>query len=423
MIFFTTMKVQMPKMKSSTTRPFFKFLVASLCLVFLTTGCSLTKKIGSPNSSGNWAVANSGAATGQPKIVVPTAAPLEIMKAAKNSTALLARAVTSLGDNRAPKFSPDGSKLLFLSSGRPSHKQAQVYELDLLRMTERRVTFHDGDDEGANWDTNSRLVYSSVTDELKEDVSLERIKSVYEASKNAAANPNGMRQPPKIVNGGDVYLQRLDGRAIERITNHSGPDVSPTASGSPRASKIVFVSSRLGDPRLFLASGSSARPISHGPDASPAFNSDGKSLAWERTVPSTDQKAPAQSQIFMTENLRSAEPLTAPGFHDQQPAWSGKSDVVVFSSNRGDGRSDGRSDGRTDGRTDGKSFNLFSIDRKASCLKRLTEVQVDLFWPTMSPDGSKIAFSTKVNGQNQIYLMEDRSATRPCVTVPSSSDH
>jgi Tol biopolymer transport system component len=394
------MKIAMPKIGSTLLFPIIP-IVAHLGLalqVLLIVGCSSAKKLPPESTLG---------APGQPKIVVPTAAPLEVLKASKDKPALLARAVTSLGDNRAPKFSPDGSKLLFLSSGRPSHHQAQVYELDLLRMTERRVTFHGGDDEGANWDTNSRIVYSSITDEIKEDVSLARIKSVYEASKSAAANPNGMRPTPKIANGGEIYLQRLDGRAIERITDQPGPDVSPTASSSPHNSKIVFVSSRSGDPRLYIYSGTSTRSISHGPDAAPAFSFDGKSLAWERTLPSTDSKAALHSQIFMTETLRSADPLTSPGFRDQQPAWSAKGDFVIFSSNRGDG-------------TGGKTFGLFTIDRKASCLKRLTEVQTDLFWPTVSPDGSKIAFSAKVNGQNQIYLMDNRADAFPCVTVPST---
>jgi Tol biopolymer transport system component len=336
-------------------------------------------------------------APGQSKSVVPTAAPIEIVKASKDQPALLARAVTSLGDNRAPRFSPDGAKLLFLSSARPSHRHTQVYELDLLRATERRVTFHDGDDEGANWDTTARIVYSSVTDEIKEDVSLERIKSVYESSRSTAANPNGMRAPPKIVNGGEIYLQRLDGRMIERLTEQSGPDVSPTADSSKKGSRIVFVSSRSGDPRLYLYNGSSTRPVSHGPDAAPTFSFDGKALAWERSLPQADAKAPAQSQIFMSETFRDANPLTSPGFRDQQPAWSAKGDMVIFSSNRG-----------------GKTFDLYLIDRKASCLKRLTALQVDLFSPTMSPDGSKIAFSTRVAGQNQIYMMDDRSSSLPC---------
>ena len=331
-------------------------------------------------------------APGSPKAVIPTAAPLEIVKAGKDA-ALIARAVTSLGDNRAPRFSSDGSKLLFLSSARPSHRQAQVYELDVLRMTERRVTFHDGDDEGASWAGPARIVYSSVTDEMKENVSLDRIKVVYEASKSVSENPNGIRPPPKVLNGGEIYMQRLDGREIERLTEVAGPDLSPTSDGK----RVVFVSSRTGDPRLFLWNDGSIRAISHGPDSAPAFSADGRSLVWQRAVS-------GGSQLMMSENLKEAVPLTAPGSVDQQPQWNGKGDSVVFASNRGGG----------------KGTDLYLIDRKASCLKRLTEVQGDLSWPTLSPDGSKIAFVSKANGQNQIYLMDDRSASLPCLQAATA---
>jgi Tol biopolymer transport system component len=344
-------------------------------------------------SSAKKAVSATGA-PGQPKIVVPTAEPIEISKG------LTARAVTSLGDNQGPRFSLDGSKLLFLSSARPSHRQAQVYELDLLRMTERRVTFHDGDDEGASWAGPLKIVYSSVTDEIKEIVSLERIKQVYEASKSANDNPNGIHPPPKIANGGEIYMQRLDGRDIDRLTDIAGPDVSPTSDGR----RVIFVSSRAGDPKLYLWANGHVHAISHGPDFAPALSPDGRSLVWQRAVPKADQKAPQQFQLMISENMRSAIPLTSPGFIDQQPQWSGKGDAIIFSSNRGNG----------------KSFDLYTIDRKASCLKRLTEVQADLLWPTASPDGSKIAFVAKANGQNQIYMMDDRSASLPCVTPPAS---
>lgn len=358
-------------------------ILSFLCFTLALVSCSSAKKSQTPLGT-----------PGQPKIVVPTAPPLEIRAATKDTPALLAQAITVLGDNRAPRFSPDGSKILFLSGGRPSHRQAQVYELELLRMTERRVTFHDGDDEGASWAGASKIVYSSVTDEIKETVSLDRLKAVYEAAKSSGDAPNGLRPAPKIANGGDIYLQRLDGRQIDRITEVAGPDISPTSDGR----RIVFVSAREGDPRLYLWNGKSTRAVSHGPDFAPAFSPDGRSLVWQRSL-SNDGK----TQLFMSENFHEAIPLTSPGFTDQQPQWNAKGDAVVFSSNRG-----------------GKTFDLYLVDRKASCLKRLTEVQVDLTWPTLSPDGSKIAFVAKNGGQNQIYMMDDRSAALPCVTVPAS---
>ena len=358
-----------------------------LLALFILSSCSSVPKP---------AVGSSGA-HGQPKAVVPTAPPLEIAPTPKGTAAFLARVVTSVGDNRAPRFSPDGAKLLFLSSSRPSHKHAQVYELELSRMTEHRVTFHDGDDEGAGWAAGGqKIVYSSMTDEMKEDVSLARIKSVYEASKETTA-PNGIR-PIVTMSGGDVYLQRLDGRDIERLTSTSAADTSPTADVSSKSARIVYASNRTGDKRLYLFDGKSTRVISQGPDSNPSFSSDGKALVWERLL-SADKTA--STQLMMTENLKTAVPLTSPGFTDRQPSWNAKNDAVVFSSNRG-----------------GKNFDLYMIDRKASCLKRLTHVRVDLAWPSISSDGSKIAFSARVNGQNQIYTMEERSASLPCEAAP-----
>ena len=227
-------------------------------LIFILSACSSKPKP---------AVGSSGA-HGQPKAVVPTAPPLEIAPTVRGAAAVLARVVTSVGDNREPRFSPDGAKLLFLSSSRPSHKHAQVYELDLSRMTEHRVTFHDGDDEGAGWAAGgSKIVYSSMTDEMKEDVSLNRIKSVYEASKVTTA-PNGIR-PIAVKSGGDVYVQRLDGRDIERLTSTPAADTSPTADVSSKSVRIVYASNRTGDKRLYLHDGKTTRVISQGPSVIP----------------------------------------------------------------------------------------------------------------------------------------------------------
>lgn len=364
----------------------------SICLLVLaaSVGCQSTKKSPAVGATGG---------PGGAKAIVPVAPPIEIATVAKGAPALLARAITSVGENRAPRFSPDGAKLLFLSGARPSHKQNQVYEIDLSRMTERRVTFHDGDDEGASWAAGGKIVYSSITDEMKEDLSLDRLKAVYEASKATGTAPNGIRSLPKPA-GGDIYMQRLDGRDIERLTSTPGPDVSPTANlAAAKSPKIVFVSSRDGDARLYMYEARGVKPLTRGTDAAPAFSPDGKFLAWERSL------APGQTQIVMSADLRTVLPLTSPGFNDRTPAWTAKADAVIFSSNRG-----------------GKTFDLYLIDRNAACLKRLTQTTVDLTSPSMSPDGSKIAFTSTASGQAQIYLMENRSAELPCLAIAAPVD-
>lgn len=357
---------------------------ASLILLSVLTlaigACSSKPKVAVPPGL------NSGSSSpGEPKVVTPTLPPLTISEASKTSPALIARPVTSAGDNREPKFSPDGGKLLYLSSNRSSHRQTQVYELDLLRSTERRVTFHDGDDEGVSWANSTWFTYSSNTDEAKEGTqALERLKNLAN-SKITATTPS--------LNGTEVYLQRLDGREIHRMTDSPGQDSTPDADPTSNGSRIVFVSSRENGPKLFILDRRGTRKISDGPDDHPAFRQDGKALAWERVE--ADGK---KSRIYVSENLKTALPITSENFRDRHPAWHPKLDAVAFSSNR-----------------NGSHFDLYLFDRKAQCLKRITQGDFDAFYPSFSPDGTKLAFVVSgPNGLNQIYVMEDRSAALPC---------
>lgn len=353
-----------------------------LVLIITTVGaCSSKPKVAVPPGL------NAGSSSpGEPKVVTPTLPPLTITEATKSTPALIARPVTSLGDNREPKFSPDGGKLLYLSSDRSSHRQTQVYELDLLRSTERRVTFHDGDDEGVSWANATWFTYSSNTDESKEGAqALERLKNL--ASSKVTASSSSLA-------GTEIYLQRLDGREIHRMTDSPGQDSTPDADPTSNGSRIVFVSTRENGPKLFLLDRKGARKISDGADDHPAFRQDGKALAWERT-----EADGMKSRIYVSENLKTAMAVTSENFRDRHPAWHPKMDAIVFSSNRG-----------------GSHFDLFLFDRKAQCLKRMTQGDFDAFYPSFSPDGSKLAFVVPgPNGLNQIYVMEDRSAALPCM--------
>lgn len=350
----------------------------ALSTTLLIIGCSTTKKVAVPPGL------NAGSSSpGAAKVVTPTLPPLTISEATKTSTALIARPVTSSGTNREPKFSPDGSKILFLSALRSSHKQSQVYELDLLRSTERRVTFHDGDDDGVSWSTNNWFAYSSTTDEIKEGAhALERLKNIA-ASKSA----------PDLSAGGEIYYQRLDGREINRLTESPGFDISPDVDLTSNGEKIVFVSARSGGAKLFLMDRKGVRKISDGDDANPSFRADGKALAWERL-----ENSGKKGRLYVSENLKLATAVTSAGFKDQHPAWHPKNDSIIFSSNRG-----------------GSHFDLYVFDRKANCLKRLTKLENDALYPTFSPDGSKIAFVIAgTSSVDQIYIMEDRSGSIAC---------
>ncbi|MDZ4677769.1 MAG: hypothetical protein SGI74_09700 [Oligoflexia bacterium] len=72
------------------------------------------------------------------------------------------------------------------------------------------------------------------------------------------------------------------------------------------------------------------------------------------------------------------------------PSWSPDGNKIIFSSNR----------------DDNKNFELYLMNADGTCLKRLTYVGGTDLMPSFSPDGKKILFTSDRTGTSQIYLMD-----------------
>ncbi len=339
-------------------------------ILMLTITCSSSKKLAVPPGM------TQASTPGGANAVVPTAPPLQMKEGDRSA---LARPVTSLGENTSPRFSADGARLLFLSRSRTTHRQAQVYELDLVRMTERRLTFHDGDDADPAWTTTGRFVYASGTDELKEDtVALGRLRENYgKAGKAPKVDP---------ARASEIYLQRLDGREIERLTANDGYDGQPTPD--PKSWRMVFVTDRGGKGRslhVLDKSGTKRWGDTKSNEENPRFSRDGQWLAWSR------KSDDGNSQIFVAENLdaKKARAVTASGARDVMPVWSPKGDWLLFISDRGAGKR-----------------NLYATARDGSCVKRISDADFDVEDLDWSPDTGKIAFVTAPSGTKQVYVVD-----------------
>jgi Tol biopolymer transport system component len=305
--------------------------------------------------------------------------------------------LTTVGDNSEARFSPDGKRILFVSRTRPSHRQAQIYELDLATMKEHRVTFHDGDDRSPAYiGDGKRIVYASETDEIKEEsVAMKRLMKTYypEGLKGATDNVTEMTE---------LYSQTLAGRELERLTKSPGFDGDPEPE--PKGRKIFFVSSRAhGHPCLYSTSSSKKADIRKLGDCKardrwPRLSPDGKQLAWSRQE---NETSPALITVASS-SAPGKKPRELTGgkgkFLDLQPVWHPSGKELLFTSNR-----------------EGKSFNLYSIDAAGKCLKRLTNVGFDLLHPALSPDGKQIVFSAQagsgggklgVNPIMQVFMMD-----------------
>lgn len=118
-----------------------------------------------------------------------------------------AKPLTFQGDNRQARFSPSAEKIIFISRSRPSHKNFQVYELQLTKGLERRMTFQDGETMNPVYLSEESIFYASTTDEIKENLE--------DVAKSDDFLPY------------ELYKSDPYGNEILRLTEHSGWDGNP----------------------------------------------------------------------------------------------------------------------------------------------------------------------------------------------------
>src|SRR5690606_30972940 len=107
-----------PYSKSAGFKPFLKlFTFTTLMSLVIGLGCSST------NKNGDFSVS-----------------------AQKDSREAELFQLTSIGSNSQATYHPSGTKFIYISADRESHKEGQVYEMEILDKVERRISFNAGTD-------------------------------------------------------------------------------------------------------------------------------------------------------------------------------------------------------------------------------------------------------------------------------------
>lgn len=329
--------------------------------------------------------------------------PLKLKSGAPDGATLIAKPLTAAGLNSEARFSKDGTRLLFISRERSTHRQAQVYELHLEMMREKRVTFHDGDDHSPVYTPDGKhFLFVSETDEIKEEPLVsQRLMKVYHPE---GYKPNVAESPFPPA---EIYRQSLHGRTIERVTRSRGFDGDVDID--PKGKRLVFSSARIKNAKhLYLLEDKIARAITRGQvyDRGARFSPDGHSLVWSRET--HDEKgAKAQLMIATGNRFQKKQILFSPAKgRSIQPDWHPSGELIVFTSNH-----------------EGGPYNLYVTDRGGTCVRRLTIADFDQLHPAFHPDGTQLTFTSPYEGRTQIYLMDFRppeDCPSPQTSKPSS---
>ena len=163
---------------------------------------------------------------------------------------------------------------------------------------------------------------------------------------------------------------------------------------SPDGRRIVFSSTRDGDPEVYVmnADGSEPRRLTDMPgrDAHPSWSPDGRTIAFQ------SPRLEGHTRIFlMNEDGSNQRPLTRNKGFCGVPAWSPDGKRILFQC----------SDDVTRTKS-GSPWQLFVVDVTGGDPKRLLQSSANDQVPNWSPDGRKIIFYSDRSGIDQLYELQ-----------------
>ena len=210
----------------------------------------------------------------------------------------------------------------------------------------------------------------------------------------------------------EIYVMDIDGGNQRRLTSNPKNDLSP--SWSPDGKRIVFASNRDGHVHIIHgwsmyeiyvmdADGGNPQNLTNDPrnDSFPSWSPDGRRIVFssDRDDFKNDDLVITSEIYVMDADGDNPQNLTNDNFDDRYPSWSPDGKRIVFSSKR---------DEHFRGEA-GITYEIYVMDADGGNQQRLTENRNNDKEPSWSPDGKRIAFASdrKGDGLNyEIYVMD-----------------
>lgn len=216
----------------------------------------------------------------------------------------------------------------------------------------------------------------------------------------------------KLYESFDIFIASADGNDVRRITDTPGYDAEATVS--PKGDKIIFTSTRDGDPELYIMDidGSNQRRLTYekGYDGGAFFSQDGSKIVFRASRPKTEKDLedyndlvvngyvrPTALEIFtMNADGTDMKRITNFGKASFAPFFHPNGKKIIFSSNVNS--------------KSGRDFDLYTVNIDGTGLEQITFFESFDGFPMFTRDGKKLIFASnrfgKTEGDTNIFIAD-----------------
>ncbi|NNL21867.1 MAG: hypothetical protein HKO83_11170 [Ignavibacteriaceae bacterium] len=216
----------------------------------------------------------------------------------------------------------------------------------------------------------------------------------------------------KLYNSFDIFSASANGSDLIRLTSSDGYDAEATVS--PKGDKIVFTSTRDGDPELYVMDidGSNQKRLTFemGYDGGAFFSLDGKKIVFRSSRPKTEEELddyedlakngmfrPSILEIYvMNADGTDIKQITNFGKASFAPFYHPDGKRIIFSSNVNSKK--------------GRNFDIYIININGTGLEQITFNETFDGFPVFTSDGKQLVFCSnrfnKKKGDTNVFIAD-----------------